>query len=402
LTRSDDFDPAGGAEPLAAGAPKMNLRHRRVFLRGTGLRQVADYLAQSFAALLGLEACVLYLYDHRRANLVAVTSVGRVTDLRRLGRIPLDPGTGLAALAASPGEPGGSVSLPLWDSRRLLGVVYGRMDPGRVPDPGLVNLARAMARGGALALSVALAKPGGVAKPGGNSGVAKARLPRYQGVAGEFLLNPYLTRYLESALRLTQPDGAVVLALLRLSGPGCLGRLPYRGCPVPAPRALGRGFGLGRGSNRVAVVWLGLSRQDAAARLRLLMAGSLALDDVIGRAAAVARPTSAAVVSHNEDRVGPGSMLAAASDLLDLQTCLQSTRRDEGRDPVHQLTGDAAAVVMDSHVLAQEIDRQRQVLQDAIANGCDFQDKHVREISERLDRLIVVMMRLMGHRGAVP
>lgn len=396
MTRADDFDPADGAKPLAASAPRMNLQHRRVFLRGTGLRQVADYLAQSFAALLGLESCVLYLYDHRRANLVAVTSVGRVTDLRRLGRIPLDPGTGLAALAASPGEPGGSVSLPLWDSRRLLGVVYGRMNPGRVPDAGLVNLARAMARGGALALSVALAKPGG------NSGVAKARLPRYQGVAGEFLLNPYLTRYLESALRLTQPDGAVVLSLLRLSGPGCLGRLPYRGCPLPAPRALGRGFGLGRGSNRVAVVWLGLSRQDAAARLRLLMAGSLSLDDVIGRAAAVARPTSAAVVSHREDRVGAGSMLAAASDLLDLQTCLQSTRRDEGRDPVHQLTGDAAAMVMDSHVLAQEIDRQRQVLQDAIANGCDFQDRHVREISERLDRLIVVMMRLMGHRGAVP
>jgi len=396
LTCADDLDPADGAEPLSAGAPKMNLRRRRVFLRGTGLRQVADYLAQSFASLLGLESCVLYLYDHRRANLVAVISVGRVTDLRRLGRIPLDPGTGLAALAASPGEPGGSVSLPLWDSRRLLGVVYGRMDPGRVPDPGLVSLARAMARGGALALSVALAKPRG------NSGAAKARLPRYQGVAGEFLLNPYLTRYLESALRLTQPDGAVVLSLLRLSGPGCLGRLPYRGCPVPAPRALGRGFGLGRGSNRVAVVWLGLSRQDAAARLRRLMAGSLSLDDVIGRAVAVARPTSAAVVSHREDLVGAGSMLAAASDLLDLQTCLQSTRRDEGRDPVHQLPGDAAAMVMDSHVLAQEIDRQRQVLQDAIANGCDFQDKHVREISERLDRLIVVMMRLMGHRGAVP
>lgn len=75
----------------------------------------------------------------------------------------------------------------------------------------------------------------------------------------------------------------------------------------------------------------------------------------------------------------------------------------ERGEHVYRLTGDSMAMAMDSRSLAQEIDRQRQALEEAIVvSGLSFQDSRVKEISERLDRLIVAMQRFMGHRGAVP
>ncbi len=65
-------------------------------------------------------------------------------------------------------------------------------------------------------------------------------------------------------------------------------------------------------------------------------------------------------------------------------------------------TGETTVPVLDRQDLDREIDRQRLVLRQAVESGLGFQDSTVREISERLDRLIVTRQRFMGHRGAVP
>ena len=83
----DGLDPSSPLTIALVGARPVNHWRRKVSLRGTGLRQVAEYLAQSFASLLGLESCVLYLYDRRRANLEAVATVGCGAGDRRPHRI---------------------------------------------------------------------------------------------------------------------------------------------------------------------------------------------------------------------------------------------------------------------------------------------------------------------------
>jgi len=362
------------------------------------VRRVARGLARAFVRRLGLEYCVVYLYDPGQVNLTEVASSGARSSQGRGRVLPVEGGA-LGDLAVTPGRPGGEFSIPLWDGRRVLGVVHGRLRPDRVLDRAVTELGRAVAEGGSLALAVALTAGGG---PGSGPAAERKAATRLGNVS---LLNPHLYRYLEAALSRTCVGGPVALALLRLRGRAATD-YPTRGLVLGGPsrdgwvRVTGRVFGLDAGSNQVAMVLLRTGRAQARRLLGRLAEGTSSLTEACGRAGD-ALVSAAAFSVYPEDGADASSLFAASADLLDLQTYLQATRRGERGDPVDRATGGSTVLVMDSHVLAEEIDRQRQVLRQAIASGLGFQDQRVREISERLDRLIVVMQRFMGHRGAV-
>jgi len=371
------------------------------------VREIASFLAECFVRRLKLSDCSVYLYDRERANLVEAAASGLQPAQSHRSVIPLDPGLGLADLEVTQGRPGGCFSLPLWDGKVLLGVVYGRLAADRILDVAVTELGRAMAQGGALALSLALGDAERTAETG------SARDPgRQDPVMPPYTLNPYLSLYLESALLRTSADEPVVLALVRLRGEGGRGRVPVRGALLKAGPTrrrerlrTGRAFGFGADSNQVGLVWLRTSRAEATAVLETVIRGEVALVDLIdGRLGTAAKGFGAgpaALSVYPEDGISPGALLATATDLLDLQSYVVSMRSGGGGDSSPQAFGDGAALVMDSYVLAREIDRQRQVLKQAIASGLDFQDDRIRNISQYLDRLIVVMQRFMGHRGAV-
>jgi hypothetical protein len=372
------------------------------------VREIASFLAECFVRRLKLSDCSVYLYDRERANLIEAAARGLQPAHSHRSVIPLDPGLGLADLEVTQGRPGGCFSLPLWDGKVLLGVVYGRLAADRILDVAVTELGRAMAQGGALALSLALGDGERTAEAGSSP------VPGRQGPAmPPYTLNPYLSRYLESALLRTSADEPVVLALVRLRGEGSRGRVPVRGALLKAGPTrrrerlrTGRAFGFGADSNQVGLVWLRTSRAEATAVLETVIRGEVVLGDLIdgrlGMEADGLGAGPAALSVYPEDGISPGALVATATDLLDLQSYVVSMRGGGRGDSAPQAFGDGAALVMDSYVLAREIDRQRQVLKQAIASGLDFQDDRVRDISEYLDRLIVVMQRFMGHRGAVP
>lgn len=367
------------------------------FPRGK-VRELAGHVALSCVRWLGLSNCTVYLYDRDRVSLVEVAHEGPGKPPHR-DRIPLEAGTPLADLELRPGQRGGRVSLPLWDGQRLLGVIHGTLPPRRAPGEATLASARLILRGLSLALCVALAHE---ETSRGGEGCDTAGRVR----AADFL-NPYLLRHLEAVVRRSLGREPVVLALLRLGGQAARGAMPLGGTPLleacPGSGSC-RGFGFGGASNRVALVWLGISRERVRDLLAPVVRGERPLAGMLGAGRgqrfAGTRVSAAALITYPEDAADAVSLLAGAWDFLDLQTFLVS-RNSERRETSKTVTGDQAAV-MDSHVLAAEIDRLRKALVDAIASGSTFQDAEVRDISERLDQLIVVMQRYMGHRGAVP
>lgn len=357
-------------------------------------------MADRLVSDLGLADCVVYLYDGPRANLVAVaeSAPGGAQTLEHRDVIPLEPGTSLADFEFLSGQPGGGFSLPLYDTRRVLGVVCCRLRPDQVAGADQKALARAIVLG----FSVALSRAGNQEPVGDHP---QASLDR----SGLLPSASHLYRYLADAVARTCAGDSVSLALLRLSGAGCRGCLPTRGREVATsgsgPRLPNRVFGFGAESDWVGLVWLRVGRSEVRAALETLVSGAFPLESLIGGNPDGRREThvtAAGMTVYPDDATDGVALLEGASVFLDLQTYLMAKLR-EGRDTVYGLTGDTAAMVMDSHFLAQEIDRQRQVLEEAVvASGLSFQDSRVKEISERLDRLIVAMQRFMGHRGAVP
>lgn len=300
-----------------------------------------------------LESCVVYLHDEERVNLVG---------------------------------------------RRLLGVVHGQRPGRRRVDEGLLEVGRALAPGGAIALSVALlAETRGLGRLYGER----------KDETGPLGMNPYLFRCLDSAVGQAAPERPVSMVLLRL-GRMCVGPcLPVRGRPVPLPGGGegGWGFGFDTAPGRVALVWPETSRARALEALTPVAEG-LSPPHTIIRCSREdcprsCRPKAVALCVCPEDACDAAGVLAVASDFLDVQTYL-TTLGTERRDGRPTSSPGRPAAVMDSRVLAAEIDRLRLALAEAVADGCGFQDVKVRDTSERLDHLIVVMQRFMSHRGAVP
>jgi len=396
------------------------------------VRDVAGYMADRFVHSLQLGYCVIYLYDEARENLVATAVRGE--DRRHRDVIPLSGRTGFGEFEVTPGRCGTTFSLPLWDTRRLLGVVHGRLAPGRPLTGDILEIGHALSQGGALALSLALARGMGLPAAGEGAGpragagrgsdVSAGCLDSWSGEEYPFGLpgglNPMLVGYLEARLEeATAGPPPVSVVLMRLTGPGARGRLPTRGRDIAPPDgvATGRGFALAPNSTELALVWPGVGREGAGGALHSLARGRLALDEVVGRlpeggSEAPVRFKSAALAVFPEDAGDAASLLAVAGDFLDAATYLASAETLEGRETETQLTGAPTAGLMDSRILSAEIDRLRQVLAELIAGGegassgefADlnqrFQEPTIRDISERLDRLIVVMQRYMSHRGA--
>lgn len=391
LSSNDRQETDRAARPLPPPPP----------LAGESVQDIVSYIAGSFARRLGLEYCAVYLYDEERANLVEAASFGR--DRPHRSFISLNLGTSFADLEVTPGRLGGCFTVPLWDSRRLLGVVQGILPSDRTLDDAVMALSRAMAQGGALALSVALAAETGRL----SSALGTLPAPMVQPPT-VFSPNPNVARYLEASLSSASCLEPLAVALLRLAGPGRYDRLPATGRALPNGEGnspAGRGYGFGADSNRLALIWRNLTRGEALDIVRPAALGQMPLGQVIGPARgddySGVRVSAAALALYPDDASDVGSLLGFVSDLLDLQTYLLATSGEEGRRKA-PLPRDSAPAVMDSRTLAAEIDRQRQVLKEAIASGLSFQDNRVREISERLDRLIIVMQRFLGHRGAVP
>jgi len=454
--RSDSGRERGPAREWAQGvAPAQSRIEHPPVLESPNVRDVAGYIADRFVQSLRLDYCVVYLYDGIRANLVAAAVRGNAPRHRAV--IPLGKGASLGDLEVTPEYAGTAFSLPLWDTRRLVGVVHGRIPARRRLDEDALEIGRALCRGGAVALSLAVIREEEararervgrspvsdcVQAPGWLEALACAEAAgdphepdywRKDRVSGG--LNPALVDYLEEVLDRTGgpwqwPGSAarpVAVAFLRLSGPGSRGRFPTAGKDVWTPngRVRGRGFGLGPDSTGLALVWPGVGRMRARKLLSGLTAGKLALDEIAGpsrgaraREEGVQRPITtrvkaAALAVFPEDASSAASLLATAADFLDVQTYLVSRDTRERGESTRKLTGEPAAALMDSRILSAEIDRLRQVLVDSITDGQGFagnqlvnlnerlQDPRTRDISERLDRLIVVMQRYMSHRGAV-
>ncbi len=365
-------------------------------LRGPTVADVTDFIAARFVQKFGLESCVVYLYDKERVKLVA--SACRGGPPSSVPSLSLDGGAVSAGSVLGAGRAGRSFSLPLWDSRRLLGVVHGRLPDRRRLDEGFLELGRALAQGGAIALSVALLA---------ETQAAGRLYGERKGETGPLAINPYLFRCLDSAVGRAAPERPVSIALLRL-GRVCVGPcLPVRGRPVPLPGGGegGWGFGFDTAPGRVALMWPETSRRQALEVLTPVAKGLSPPHTVIGCSREdcprSCRPKAVALCVCPEDAPDAAGVLAVASDFLDVQTYL-TTLDTEGRDGRPTSPPGRPAAVMDSRVLAAEIDRLRLALAEAVADGCGFQDVKVRDTSERLDHLIVVMQRFMSHRGAVP
>lgn len=380
---------------------------QRPELEGDELRQVADFWAARLCLTLGLECCVLYLYDAQRENLIEVGRHGPAFEHRRT--IPLALGASLGDLEITPGEPGGSLSLPLWDSRRLVGVAYGRMPPGQAFDPTRLTVGRESALGAAVSLSQRMARQIGRTAP------RQTEVDRNMPPVAEGVRWPPLLRYLEGQVASLAPDEPLTLALLSFRGQGGPDRIPargwaLRGCGLERG-GQGRGFGFGPASSRLCVVYPRTGRDASRALFNRLGDGSLAFYHLFVRSpgpradeSADVFPTlrAAAFAVYPEDATDPSTLITAVRELFDLQVYLRAIRDEERRGKAPDLDIEPAAVVMDSCHLAAEIDKLRQVLAEQIESGHGFQDPPVRQTSERLDRLIVAMQRLMGHRGAVP
>jgi len=363
-------------------------------LGGTGVGEIADHLAQRLVHLLPLETCVVFLYDSERVHLIetarAVRAGSEVSPEPH--PISLERGALESDLEAGPG----GFALPLYDSRHLHGVVSGQPIKGSSLTRAQVDLARALSYGTAISITVARSTRA-VPHEDMRSHPQPFRTSSLEA------MNPYLWRYLSSALERTCLEEPVTVVMARLAGTGSRGFLPSRGRPIVTSKGAntGRGFScFGPESSQIALVLLRTGRAKAVRMLTPHMSRALSLWGLVGPPGNTrgVRPEIAAmaITVCPDDTADPGTLLAAACDLLDLQTYLAAARDREGRDPVYQLPGDATAIVMDSHFLAEEIDRQRQVLEEAVASGLGFQDTRVREMSEHLDRLIVVMQRFMG------
>ncbi len=413
-----DLDPKRIEKPDAGEGESGRAKPGGPVLGGTTISDVTSFLAHVFVEQLGLKSCVLYLYDDDRTHLVRLGGWGEDATSNWPERMSVDHNSPLGAFEMVPGQPGGAFTIPLWDGRSLLGFAYGRMPRDRVFDDSLLSLSRAVARAGSSAVAVALASSSTAQKAGepvgGRRGSPVPAVP-----------NAYLFRHLAAVLRSASPSDAVAVALLRLSGPNSRGVLPMRGAPIPAPpgakarsvgvyahsggpgrngpRPTGRGFGFGGSSNAVALVWTGASREQARTFAYDVALGRKALSAVTGGEARGEEEPSVvagALCMYPDDASSAGAMLAGVTDLLDLETYLVSAdSKSLAGEAASGGTGRRSARVMDTHLLSAEIDRQRQALNEAIQGGGSFQDSKVREISERLDRLIVVMQRFMGYRG---
>jgi hypothetical protein len=369
-------------------------------LSGTRSRDVANYLAERFFDRLGLDCCTVYLYDEWRLNLTEIAHRGGKNDSK--SAVSLEPGSSLAVFEQGFGKPGGCFTLALWDGHRLLGVIYCRLPKDRVLGEDTLGPARWMVMGAGVALSQALIAEG---YPPLTNGTAFPRVTPYP----PYVLNRYLAGHLRGALRRSGGLSPVILAIIRLSGPVRRGVLPARGVPLPgAAHERGgpcRGFGFGLGSNRIGLVWQGTTREQAREVLIPVARGEAPLGRITGPARArklsATRVSAAALTVCPDDARDGVRLLAGVLDLLEAHSYLLASK-PEGRDHLALLATDTAMAIMDSRVLDAQIVQLRQELKEAIASGLSFDDAPVRDISERLDRLIVVMQRLMGHRGAVP
>lgn len=376
---------------------------------GSRVADVSGLLADCLMRRLPIGYCAIYLYDRTRTNLVKAAARGAEPAPPLRHEIPLVAGSPLPDFEVARGQPGGSLSLPLWDGRMTLGAIYARLGPLDGQAPSTVERGRIIAQSWAVTLSYVLED--------GDTGPetpARSRGAFARGAA-IYATNRHLTRYLETALARTCPDGPVTVAYAWIRGAGGRVRLPSRGVPLwpgdtQAGRPTGRAFGLSPGAGQAAFVWL---RADPL-RVRDVLRGSVGgrvglaeftgLRDEVSRWAAT-RLAAVGLAVYPEDAESPGGLLAAADDFHNLQAYLLSIKasnHSEGRETVSEQTGDVTAQVMDRLGLDREIDRQKQVLVQYIQSGLDFQDNRVRETSELLDRLIVVKQRHMGHRGAVP
>lgn len=389
--------PRGRRQPDAIRAPDPPE------LPGDELRQLAAFWAERLCRTLGLECSVLYLYDAPRENLIEVGRCGPPFEHR--ATIPLAPGANLGDLEITPGEPGGGLSLPLWDSRRLVGVVYGRMPAGQSFDPGRLDIGRESALGAAVSLSqkAAPAAPAEAPPP--------PRAGRPEGPTNRDTRYPQVTRYLQDQVTRLAAAEVLSLALLSFRSQGGHGRIPVRGVALGDSCPGGRGFSVGPAATRLWVVCPGTGREDLRGLLERLASGALPLSGLFARrpgakphdsTATPPRMRAAAFAIYPEDADSAEGLLTAVTELLDLQVYLRSSYDEEGRGEAPDLDTEPAAAVMDSCRLAAEIDKLRQVLAEQIESGHGFQDPPVRHTSEQLDRLIVAMQRLMGHRGAVP
>ncbi len=366
------------------------------------LVEVAELLADCMLRRLPLGWCAVYLYDESRANLVKLASEG--DDKSALDEIiPLSAGTPLLAFDRT------SLHLPLWDGRVTLGVIVGVVGPAAAVTPALVEKGRLVAQSWAVTLSYVLEdgrfKVEAFPKP---RVVAKPRASDYD------FANSHLTNYLQTALTATCPEGPVSVVQVRLTSPAGGVSLPQQGMALRPMEpgtgsSPGRAFGL-PGDGRAVLVWLRTDPRTVRDLVTHAAGGSLGLGTLTSSrwentGGTPPRVDAAGLAVYNLDGASPGELLAAADDYQNLclyLLCSDNRRNRERRESSLDQTGDATIQVMDRQVLDREIARQKEVLEQAIEEGRSFQDIEIRQISELLDRLIVVRQRHMGHRGAVP
>lgn len=368
--------------------------------------EVAGLLAECLVRRLPLSHCAVYLYDRTRTNLVRVAARGTEPEPGPEDVIPLDA-------PSFPWSDRACFCVPLWDGRVTLGAVYGRAVAGAEVTAAVVERGRMVVRAWAVTLSYVLEDGGYAVEAADNPPVTTVPRVTPEG------LNSHLIRYLRSALLRTCPEGPVSVAVVRLRSPSGRAVLPGRGVPLRAGdaapwRPVGRVFGLA-GGGRAALVWLHTDPGEVSSLLREAASG-----DGLGRLTGGEGAGSGVEPGTRLDAVGLAvyprdaghaeSLVATADDFHNLQLYLECVRSSRSREfhsggrrvEVSDKTGDRTVQVMDRLALDREIDRQKRVLLQAIEAGRSFQDREVREISEVLDRLIVVRQRYMGHRGAVP
>lgn len=388
------FDRMSSSPPAAHPAPVGLMPTPRM-----GVKEVAGYLAERFVDRLGLEACTIYLYDHRRLSLAEAAHCGSTVGPRP--DASLEPGSSLAGFQLELGAPGGSFTLPLWDGHRLLGVVHGRMPENRELAEDTLGPAHWLVTGAGLAVSLALSAEGAVLPP------RPGKVPSPGPSQAPHVLNRHLAGHLRGAFARAN-GGQVVLAMIRLGGPVRRGILPAKGVSLPrgahASGGTCRGFGFGSGSSRIALVWQGTTEEYAREVLLALIQGRRSVSRLMGAGRAEKLSSTAvvaaAVSAYPADAGDETNLLGCVVDLLEAHSYLL-TNLYGGVDNLGSLDKTGSIMIMDRDVLDGQISRLRQELKEAIAGGLSFGDAPVREISERLDRLIVVMQRLMGHRGAV-
>lgn len=379
-------------------------RGRRGELPGPDrLTEAAELLADCAIRRLPVGYCAVYLYDRPRSHLVKIAARGPEPEPPLPGALALGDGVPLPAFDRT------SFSLPLWDGRSTLGMIYGRMAAGAPVTPDTLERGRIVAQSWAVTISYTLEDGDYTIRAGAKPAVLAVPRPPHEGA------NDHLAAYLESALGKTCPDGPVSVAEVRLLSAEGRVDLPRWGIPLRAGacgsgHAGGRAFGLAA-EGRAVIVWLGAPEDLVRRKLQDTASAGGRLGDLLEGTGPRDRWTEARIDAiglavYPRDARTQDALLAMADDFHDLELCLTAFGQtpdcgERGAD-VSNGTADQTVQVMDRLVLDREIDRQKQVLAQAIKDGRNFQDNEVREISESLDRLIIVRQRHMGHRGAVP